>query len=69
MKTPQWVVWDLGGVVIELDFHGMIDDAINKFNINRLELLPLIREEFNTPISQYSLTEKAVAGLITTFLK
>ncbi|MDQ7728940.1 HAD family hydrolase [Halomonas sp. SpR8] len=65
MKVPQWVVWDLGGVVIDLDFRGMMDDATEKFNIDKSELLPLIREEFNVSPSNYSLTEKAVAGLIT----
>lgn len=64
MKVPQWVVWDLGGVVIDLDFQGMMDDAIEKFNIDKSELLPLIYEEFNVPPSDYSLTEKAVAGLM-----
>ncbi|MGO2008187.1 HAD family hydrolase [Vreelandella alkaliphila] len=65
MKVPQWVVWDLGGVVVELDFRGMMEDATEKFNIDKSELLPLIREEFKVSPSSYSLTEKAVAGLIT----
>ncbi|MCC5903433.1 MAG: HAD hydrolase-like protein [Halomonas sp.] len=65
MKVPQWVVWDLGGVVVELDFRGMMEDATEKFNIDKSELLPLIREEFRVSPSNYSLTEKAVAGLIT----
>ncbi|MGP5711753.1 hypothetical protein ACTXPD_07065, partial [Vreelandella alkaliphila] len=65
MKVPQWIVWDLGGVVVELDFSGMMEDATEKFNIDKSELLPLIREEFKVPPSSYSLTEKAVAGLIT----
>lgn len=65
MKVPQWVVWDLGGVVVELDFRGMMEDATTKFNIDKSELLPLIREEFKVSPSSYSLTEKAVAGLIT----
>jgi len=65
MNVPQWVVWDLGGVVVELDFHGMMAEASEKFDIDKSELLPLIREEFKASLSNYSLTEKAVAGLIT----
>lgn len=65
MKVPQWIVWDLGGVVVELDFSGMMEDATEKFNIDKSELLSLIREEFKVSPSSYSLTEKAVAGLIT----
>lgn len=65
MISTRLMVWDLGGVVVDLDFQGMLCEAAQRFDIAETDLLPLIREEFKTPSSGYSLTEKAVAGLIT----
>lgn len=65
MTLLKFIFWDLGGVVVDLDFQGMMREALEKFNISQSDLLPLIHEEFKMPPSHYSLTEKAVAGLLT----
>lgn len=60
----KWIIWDLGGVVINLNIKNVSDLLQNKYLLKEEELSFLMREEFRVDIEHYSPTEMAVAGLI-----
>jgi putative hydrolase of the HAD superfamily len=64
-RRPNWIVWDLGGVVIELNFDGALLEVQRSAGVDIESLRSALREEFCTPPSGYSVTEKAVSGRIT----
>lgn len=61
----EWVIWDIGGVLIELDFEKANYLARSSFGNKYEELKKILIEEFRVSEDRYSLTEKAVAGILS----
>lgn len=63
MPKP-WILFDLGGVFIELDFPGACARLAQRSHTPPETIALLLREEFNRPEADYGLSELAVAGAI-----
>jgi putative hydrolase of the HAD superfamily len=63
--TSKWVLWDIGGVLIKLDFATALSMASAESGLSEARIRAVMREEFRVDPAQYSLTEQAVAGQLT----
>ncbi len=64
-KSMFHVIFDVGGVVVRLNL-GVASKELQRLSgCSAVEVASLLKEEFSGSVSGYSLTEKAVAGLIS----
>jgi putative hydrolase of the HAD superfamily len=64
-STSKWILWDIGGVLVELDSTTALSAASAESGLSEARIRAVLREELRVDPAEYSLTEKAVAGQLS----